>query len=110
MSVIDWPSAIVWFAFPEVIDPETAQFEAKTIIDPEMVVEAMYACGVELNKTVLVGDTIYDAQCATNAGISFIGVSWGYNSSEILKQNGANMVINNFSELQTCLNILISKN
>ena len=73
---------------------------------PEMVVEAMYKCGVDLNKTVLVGDTIYDAQCATNAGISFIGVSWGYNSSEILKQNGASMVINNFSELQTCLNIL----
>ena len=77
---------------------------------PEMVAEAMYECGVELNKTVLVGDTIYDAQCATNAGISFIGVSWGYNSSEILKQNGASMVINNFSELQTCLNILTSKN
>ena len=43
MSVIDWPSAIVWFAFPEVIDPETAQFEATTIIDPEMVVEAVAA-------------------------------------------------------------------
>ena len=77
---------------------------------PEMVVDAMYECGVELNKTVLVGDTIYDAQCAKNAGISFIGVSWGYNSSKILKQNGASMVINNFSELQTCLNILTSKN
>ena len=75
-----------------------------------MVIEAMCEFGVDLNKTVLVGDTIYDAQCATNACISFIGVSWGYNSSEILKQNGASMVINNFSALQTCLNILTSKN
>ena len=41
---------------------------------PEMVVEAMCECGVDLNKTVLVGDTIYDAQCATNAGISFLSL------------------------------------
>ena len=28
ISVIDWPSTIVWFAFPDVIDPETEQFVA----------------------------------------------------------------------------------
>ena len=77
---------------------------------PEMAIDAMKQCGVELRNTVLVGDTIYDAQCAINAGISFVGVSWGYNSAEILKQHGARMIVNDFSKLHTNLNKIISEN
>ena len=74
---------------------------------PEMAVDAMKACGVEIKNTVLIGDTIYDAQCAANAGISFVGVSWGYNSSDILSQNGARIIVNDFAQLQTSLDDII---
>ena len=48
-----------------------------------------------------------DAQCAANAGISFVGVSWGYNSSDILSQNGARIIVNDFAQLQTSLDDII---
>jgi phosphoglycolate phosphatase len=72
-----------------------------------MAIDAMKACGVEIKNTVLIGDTIYDAQCAANAGISFVGVSWGYNSSDILSQNGARIIVNDFAQLQTSLDDII---
>ena len=74
-----------------------------------MVIDAMHDCGVDASNTVLVGDTIYDAQCATNAGVPFVGVGWGYNSAEMLMQNGARTVVNNFAQLHIVLNEIISK-
>jgi len=76
---------------------------------PAMAVDAMFQCGTEAKNTILIGDTIYDAQCAMGAGIAFVGVSWGYNTPELLKQNGAKAIINNFSELQDNLNDILSK-
>ena len=75
---------------------------------PEMAIDAMYACGVENKNTVLIGDTIYDAQCSVNAGISFVGVSWGYNSSDILTQNGARTIVNSFAQLEKSLDDIIT--
>ena len=75
---------------------------------PEMAIDAMYECGVENKNTVLIGDTIYDAQCSVNAGISFVGVSWGYNSSDILIQNGARTIVNSFAQLEKSLDDIIT--
>ena len=75
---------------------------------PEMAIDAMYECGVENKNTVLIGDTIYDAQCSVNAGISFVGVSWGYNSSDILTQNGARTIVNSFAQLEKNLDDIIA--
>ena len=77
---------------------------------PEMVLDAINECGVGLSNTVLVGDTIYDAQCTSNAGISFVGVGWGYNSAEILTQYGARMIVNDFSQLNFILSKITSEN
>ena len=74
---------------------------------PEMAIDAMNECGVENKNTVLIGDTIYDAQCAENAGICFVGVSWGYNSSDVLSQNGARIIVNNFAQLEKRLDDII---
>ena len=75
---------------------------------PEMAIDVMYAYGVENKNTVLIGDTIYDAQCSVNAGISFVGVSWGYNSSDILTQNGARTIVNSFAQLEKSLDDIIT--
>ena len=74
---------------------------------PEMAIDAMYHCGVEIKNTVLIGDTIYDAQCAANSGIFFVGVSWGYNSPDVLSQNGARMIVDNFAQLHKSLDDII---
>ena len=44
----------------------------------EVVLRAMQACRAEAETTVLIGDTKYDAVGAEQAGISCIGVRWGY--------------------------------
>ena len=66
---------------------------------PDMAFLAMQKTGVEAAKTLLVGDTEIDAGCAVNAGIGFIGVSWGYHSADRLKQRGAVHILSSFDEL-----------
>ena len=65
----------------------------------DMALEAMRLVGVEKSHCVLVGDTLTDSGCARNAGIGFIGVSWGYNKPEILREDGALAVLTDFAEL-----------
>ena len=84
--------------------------EKKPKPSPEMAIDAMHECGVENQNTILIGDTIYDAQCAANACISFVGVSWGYNSSNMLTQNGAQTIVDSFAQLQLCLDNIILQN
>jgi phosphoglycolate phosphatase len=47
----------------------------------------------------LVGDTEIDAGCAANAGIAFIGVSWGYHSPDRLTDMGAVHILSTYAEL-----------
>ena len=63
---------------------------------PDMALMAMRQMGVDKSDTLLVGDTEIDAGCALNAGIGFIGVSWGYHRAELLRERGA------ISILQEC--------
>lgn len=41
--------------------------------------------GVAPSEAVLVGDTVYDLQCALNAGLTPVGVTWGFRSREQLE-------------------------
>ena len=42
---------------------------------------------IELQSAVMVGDTVYDYNAATDCGLKFIGVKWGYGLEELKKQN-----------------------
>jgi len=53
----------------------------------------MQANQIESHDTVYVGDEVRDFEGATEAGISFVGVSWGYNTKEALKNAGAKIII-----------------
>ena len=59
----------------------------------------MRQTGVDNVKTILVGDTEIDAGCAENAGIAFIGVSWGYHSPDRLTELGAVHILSTYAEL-----------
>ena len=51
-------------------------------------------------RTVLyVGDSEVDILTAQNAKIKLVAVSWGFRSVEVLKKNGAQIIINSAFEL-----------
>ena len=67
--------------------------------DPASLYTLMNDTGVRNDECLYVGDTDIDIQTAINAGVISVGVSWGYQSAERLKNAGADYVINKPQEL-----------
>jgi phosphoglycolate phosphatase len=72
-----------------------------------MILQAMWDLGVEACDTVMIGDTSFDMDMATAAGVSFIGVAWGYH--EVARLAGADVVIEDFAQLEGALETVWSK-
>lgn len=66
---------------------------------PAMVHQAMAATGIDARDTVLIGDTSFDMVMARAAGAGAIGVSWGYHAPELLRQSGAQWLVDDADEL-----------
>ena len=80
--------------------------EAKAKPDPDMAIQAMSMLNIEKKSTIIVGDTINDLGLGVNAGINSIGVAWGYNSIEMLRNEGADFIIKDSEELfDTIINL-----
>ncbi len=47
---------------------------------PSMILEAMRETGTEPGDTLMIGDTSFDMDMAVAAGVTPLGVSWGYHS------------------------------
>ena len=60
-------------------------------------------------ECVMVGDSDVDILTAKNAGMTHVGVSWGYRDEETLRQNGASLIAHTPDELKKILNDLIKK-
>lgn len=73
---------------------------------PAMLHQAMAETGVDAARTVMIGDTTFDMEMATNADVSAIGVSWGYHPAHHLDAAGAGAVIDHFNELDPVLSRL----
>ena len=73
--------------------------EANAKPDPDMAIQAMSKLNIQKKSTIIVGDTINDIGLGVNAGINSIGVAWGYNSIEMLRNEGANFIIKDSEEL-----------
>ena len=70
-----------------------------------MAIQAMSKLNTKKKSTIIVGDTINDIGLGVNAGINSIGVAWGYNSIEMLRNEGADFIIKDSEEL---FNIIIN--
>lgn len=70
---------------------------------PSMLLTAMDELGVTPAGTVMVGDTAYDMQMAKNAGVTGIGVAWGYHHPDELRQAGADVVVEAYDALPVLL-------
>ncbi len=71
--------------------------------DPQAVREIMQFHQVPAQQTLFVGDSEIDIQTAQNAEIFSVGVAWGYRSPELLVAEGADLLIEQPSELLSFL-------
>jgi phosphoglycolate phosphatase len=70
---------------------------------PYLILEALRETGVSAGRAVMVGDSSYDMQAAVNAGVRPIGVSWGNHPAVVLRDYGAETVVDDFEELVTAV-------
>jgi phosphoglycolate phosphatase len=49
--------------------------------------------GMDVDACALVGDTLFDGRAAASAGMPFIGVAWGIDPPNILREHGAVMIV-----------------
>ena len=90
----------------EIFDITLTMEEANPKPDPDMAIQAMSKLNIEKKSTIIVGDTINDIGLGVNAGINSIGVTWGYNSIEMLKNEGADFIVKDSKELfETIINL-----
>lgn len=67
---------------------------------PSMALTAMDEAFAAPENTLMIGDTVYDMECAVAAGIGAIGVSWGYHDAEELLAAGAKAIAHDAAELE----------
>ncbi|TRD23180.1 HAD-IA family hydrolase [Palleronia caenipelagi] len=60
--------------------------------DPSMVYAALQETGVSAVDAVVIGDTVFDMEMAAAAGVTALGVSWGYHRPMDLLDAGAVVV------------------
>ncbi|HKY93788.1 MAG TPA: HAD-IA family hydrolase [Kiloniellales bacterium] len=59
---------------------------------PEILQQAMRETGVGPEQTLMIGDSVYDMEMASNAGAHALGVGWGYHPADELLRHGARAV------------------
>ena len=89
-----------WFVTRQVADHHPSKPH------PSMIRAALAETGVAPENAVMVGDTSYDMEMAQAAGITGIGVSWGYHRPETL--TAAARIIDDFRELAGVLDTIWS--
>ena len=66
---------------------------------PSMLEAAIAETGADKSRCFFVGDTSYDMSMAVSAGISGIGVDWGYHPVASLREAGASRIISAMQDL-----------
>lgn len=70
---------------------------------PSMIATAMVEAGASPETTVMIGDTLWDMEMARAADVRAIGVAWGYHSAAELFEGGAELVLDDPSEIAPLL-------
>ncbi|MGL5448469.1 MAG: HAD-IA family hydrolase [Rhabdaerophilum sp.] len=66
---------------------------------PGMIENAIRETGIAASRTAMIGDSSYDMRMAKAAGVRAIGVSWGFQSVDILREAGADVIVEDFEAL-----------
>jgi phosphoglycolate phosphatase len=70
---------------------------------PSMIETALAETGVVADRAVMIGDTVFDMQMASAAGVPGIGVAWGYHDAAHLMPAGAGVVAQDYGDLMRIL-------
>ncbi len=70
---------------------------------PRMVLDAMNETGVEAEDTVMIGDTSFDMAMGRAAGVTALGVSWGFHTVDEINEGGAHAIHHDFAALDRAL-------
>jgi phosphoglycolate phosphatase len=70
---------------------------------PGMILQALAAAGIAASDAMMVGDTAFDMEMARAAGVTAIGVGWGYHARDRLVAAGAESVADTMAELRSRL-------
>jgi phosphoglycolate phosphatase len=73
--------------------------------DPSMLRAALAETGVAAADAVMIGDTSFDMAMARAAGITGIGVAWGYHAAADLVAAGASVIVTDFPALERHLDL-----
>lgn len=63
---------------------------------PSMIVTAMAETGISPDRTLMIGDSSYDMLMARSAGVTALGVSWGYQAVDQLNAAGAHEIVTDY--------------
>ena len=74
---------------------------------PHMLQRALAEAGTEAVDSVMIGDTVFDMEMARAAGVSAIGVTWGYHESGDLLDAGAALVVECFDDVPAAATTLL---
>ena len=74
---------------------------------PGMLIAAMQEAGVAPAQALMIGDTSYDMTMAREAGATAIGVSWGYHPPALLREAGAQYLVEDYAALRSLIERLL---
>ena len=77
--------------------------EAISKPDPDMIYQILQLCNVERHEAVMIGDSNFDIEMATNASIDSIGVTMGAISRAKLIQYNPKVIVDSINELSSLI-------
>lgn len=70
---------------------------------PGMIENACRETGIAPERTVMIGDSSFDMKMAKAAGAHAIGVSWGFQAVDLLRETGADEIVEDIDALSTAI-------
>ncbi len=70
---------------------------------PDMVNASLDALEIDASDAVYIGDSEIDIETAENSDLTCISVTWGFRPEEFLRAHGAQMIVNDATELRDAI-------
>ncbi len=71
--------------------------------NPAMLEACLDETGVDPQHGIMIGDTTFDIEMGRAAGFATVGVAWGYHPVTALREAGADVIIDDFADLNSVL-------
>lgn len=88
------------FYFKDLIDKPVGESEkVRKKPAPDSVLNVLDYFNITNNEAIYVGDSDVDIDTAKNAKVKSVGVTWGFRSEDLLKEHGAEYIVNEPCEI-----------